>query len=67
MFEATNVFNHFILQGSTPRITTQYTTVPYNGGFALAPFATYGFPTQTQAPPDGTTARRAQAALRISW
>ncbi len=67
IFEATNVFNHFVLQGSTPRITTQYTTVAYRGGFALAPNAQYGFPTQTQAPPDGTTARRAQAAVRISW
>src|SRR5438477_11254636 len=27
MFEATNVFNYDILQGSTPRITSQYTTV----------------------------------------
>jgi hypothetical protein len=67
MFEATNVFNHYILQGATARITTQYTTAPFNGGFALAPNAQYGMPVQTQAPPDGTTARRAQAALRISW
>ena len=67
MFEATNAFNHFILQGSTPRITNQYTTVPFNGGIGLMPNAQYGMPTQTQAPPDGTTARRAQAAVRISW
>jgi hypothetical protein len=67
MFEATNAFNHFILQGGTPRNPVQYTTVGYNGGFALAPNATYGIATQTQAPPDGTTARRAQAAVRITW
>ena len=67
MFEATNAFNHFILQGATPRITNQYSTVPFNGGVGLMPNAQYGMPTQTQAPPDGTTARRAQAAVRISW
>ncbi len=67
MFEATNAFNHFILQGGTPRNSVQYTTVAYNGGFALAPSSSYGLPTQTQGPPDGTTARRAQVAVRISW
>jgi hypothetical protein len=67
MFEATNAFNHFILEGSSPRITEQYTTVPFRGGVGLMPYAFYGAAAQTQAPPDGTTARRAQAALRISW
>lgn len=67
LFEAQNVFNHFILEGSTPRTTEQYTTVKYNGGVALMPYQFYGAPTQTQAPPDGTTARRAQAALRFEW
>ncbi|MBV8550697.1 MAG: TonB-dependent receptor [Acidobacteriaceae bacterium] len=67
MFEATNLFNHFILEGSAPRIAQQYTTVAYNGGVGLMPYQYYGAATQTQAPPDGTTARRAQAALRITW
>ncbi len=76
LFEAQNVFNHFILEGSTPRQTEQYTTganpnvsgganVPL--GIALIPYPAYGAATQTQAPPDGTTARRAQAAIRFEW
>ena len=67
IFEAFNVFNHPFFQGTSPRTATQYTTVNYNGGVALAPFAGYGAWVQTQATPDGTTARRAQAALRIEW
>ncbi len=71
MFEASNVFNHYILQGSGPRNALQYTTktVTINGAsvVALAPNLTYGAPLQTQAPPDGTTARRAQAAVRFTF
>jgi len=67
LFEAQNVFNHFILEGASPRNTVQYNTVAYNGGIALSPNPTYGIATQTQAPPDGTTARRAQAAIRFEW
>ena len=67
LFEAQNVFNHFILEGASPRNTVQYNTVAYNGGVALAPNPSYGAATQTQAPPDGTTARRAQAAIRFEW
>jgi hypothetical protein len=33
----------------------------------LVPFANYKQLLQTQAPPDGTTARRAQASLRITF
>ena len=66
-FEAANVFNHYILQGGTPRNAQQYTTTAYKGGIALLPYPFFGAPTQTQAPStqDGTTARRAQAAIRI--
>ena len=67
LFEAQNVFNHFILEGASPRNTVQYNTQAYHGGVALVPNPTYGAATQTQAPPDGTTARRAQAALRFEW
>ncbi len=67
LFEAQNVFNHFILEGAVPRQTVQYNTVAFNGGVALSPNPSYGAATATQAPPDGTTARRAQAALRIEW
>ena len=66
-FEATNVFNHLILGGSAARNAEQYSTVAYKGGVALQPYPLYGAMAQTQAPPDGTTARRAQAAVRISW
>lgn len=68
MFEATNVFNHPYINGPYPaRQPYQYQTVPYNGGYALAPYSNYGAPQETQAPPDGTTARRAQAAIRFEW
>lgn len=66
-FEATNVFNHVILNGPTPRQAEQYFTVAYKGGVALSPYPLFGAIAQTQAPPDGTTARRAQAAVRITW
>jgi Carboxypeptidase regulatory-like domain len=70
MFEAFNVFNHVIVSGSAPRVTTQYTTVaektgPAAGQIALVPTTNYGAILQTQFAPDGTTARRAQAAVRI--
>ena len=56
MFEAFNVFNHPFLSGPGPRNVTQFQTVKYNGGIAIAPYAGYGAPLQTQTPPDGTTA-----------
>lgn len=76
LFEAQNVFNHFILEGAAPRQAEQFTTglnpnvsgganVPL--GVALIPYPAYGAALQTQAPPDGTTARRAQAAIRFEW
>jgi hypothetical protein len=68
IFEAVNVFNHPYINGAYPaRQPYQYQTVPYNGGYALAPYPNYGAPQETQAPPDGTTARRAQAAIRFEW
>ncbi|MCU1257994.1 MAG: hypothetical protein JWO80_879, partial [Bryobacterales bacterium] len=70
MFEAFNLFNHVIVSGSGPRVTQQYTAIrqtsgPLNGIVALVPNASYGSILQTQIAPDGTTARRAQAAVRF--
>jgi Carboxypeptidase regulatory-like domain/TonB-dependent Receptor Plug Domain len=68
MFEAVNVFNHPYINGAYPaRQPYQYQTVSYNRGYALAPYPNYGAPLETQGPPDGTTARRAQAAIRFEW
>ncbi len=69
-FEAFNVFNHPIPGGPGPRVAQQYTAIkqtsgPASGLIALVPNPSYGALLQTQAPPDGTTARRAQASLRI--
>ena len=69
-FEAFNVFNHPILGGPGPRVAQQFTAVkqtagPASGLIALVPNSSYGALLQTQAPPDGTTARRAQVSLRI--
>jgi len=63
MFEAVNVFNHVILTGRTQQ---QYSTVKEaNGTIALAPYGLYGAPSAASTPPDGTTARRAQVAIRL--
>ncbi len=69
-FEAFNVFNHPIVSGSGPRVTQQFTSVkqttgPLSGTIALVPNPSYGAVLQTQIPPDGTTARRAQVSIRI--
>ncbi len=69
-FEAFNLFNHVYVNGSGAKITQQYTSIkqtsgPLNGQIALVPYAPYGSVAATQAPPDGTTARRAQAAIRF--
>ena len=70
MFEAFNVFNHVYVAGPSARVVQQYTSIrqtsgPLNGQIALVPNSSYGAIAATQAPPDGTTARRAQAALRF--
>ncbi len=70
MFEAFNLFNHVIVSGSGPLVTQQYTAIKQtagalNGVIALVPNASYGSILQTQIAPDGTTARRAQAAVRF--
>jgi hypothetical protein len=72
MFEAFNIFNHVIPGGPGPRDALQYTSImqtsgALNGIIALKPNATYGTLLQTQAPPDGTTARRAQVAFRLTF
>jgi hypothetical protein len=78
-FEAFNIFNHLIVSGSSPRQTQQFTAVKLASGVVNLcqvagppncgsnPFPTYGGILQTQMPPDGTTARRAQAVVRIVW
>jgi len=71
IFEVFNVFNHHYYAGTSPRISQQYSTVnaTINGQsvVALSPFASYGAYNTTSAPLEGTTARRAQAAVRIEF
>ena len=64
-FEATNVFNHVIIEGASPLQEEEYALSKVNGVSTLTPYPNYKQVLQTQAPPDGTTARRAQASLRI--
>jgi hypothetical protein len=63
-FEAFNIFNHLIPTG---RDTAQY-TVSVAGGFGvLTPRPQFKSLSLTQVTPDGTTARRAQAVIRINF
>ena len=69
-FEAFNVLNHVQVAGGGARANTQFNTVrqtsgQFNGLTALVPNPSYGTIAATQAPPDGTTARRAQVGIRI--
>ena len=64
-FEATNVFNHLIVEGASPLQEQEYTLTKSGSQSVLIPYPLYQQVLQTQAPPDGTTARRAQASLRI--
>ena len=69
-FEAFNAFNHVYVNGGGPKVTQQYTAIkqtsgPLNGQVALVPNSPYGTILATQTPPDGTSARRAQAAIRF--
>lgn len=67
-FEAQNVFNHVIIAGGSPLQEQEYSLTKNAAGQSiLVPFANYKQVLQTQAPPDGTTARRAQASLRITF
>lgn len=67
-FEAQNVFNHLIISGASPLQEQEYSLTKNSAGQSvLVPFANYKQLLATQAPPDGTTARRAQASLRISF
>jgi hypothetical protein len=67
-FEAQNVFNHLIVGGASPLQEQEYTLTKNSAGQSiLVPFVNYKQLTATQAPPDGTTARRAQASLRITF
>ena len=69
-FEAFNVFNHVQVAGSGARVALQYRSIrqtsgPLTGITALVPQSSFGTISATQAPPDGTTARRAQVGLRL--
>ena len=64
-FEAANVFNHLIVEGASPRQEQEYTLTKIGSQSVLVPYPLYNQILQTQSPPDGTTARRAQASLRI--
>jgi len=65
-FEAANVFNHVIPAGASPLQEQEYTlTKSSSGQSTLVPYPNYKQLLATQANPDGTTARRAQASLRI--
>jgi len=67
-FEAQNVFNHTIVEGASPLQEEEYSLTKNSAGQSvLVPFPNYKQLLQTQAPPDGTTARRAQASLRITF
>jgi hypothetical protein len=67
-FEAQNVFNTLIISGASPLQEQEYSLTKNSAGQSiLTPFANYKQLLQTQAPPDGTTARRAQASLRITF
>jgi outer membrane receptor protein involved in Fe transport len=70
-FEAFNIFNHLIPSG---RDAAQYSvsvpsvhTDPNYGFGVLTPRTSFGAVTLTQVTPDGTTARRAQALVRINF
>lgn len=69
-FEAFNIFNHVIVQGSSARVPQQYTAIRQTSGAlnnvtALVPNASYGLIQATTESLNGTTARRAQVGLRI--
>lgn len=69
-FEAVNVFNHLILAtgSAQARVNEEYFTEKLSSGaIALAPYPLYGTAQSSAAPSmsDGTTARRAQASLRL--
>jgi len=64
-FEAQNLFNHLIVEGASPLQEQEYTLTKLGSQSVLVPYPFYKQILQTQAPPDGTTARRAQASLRI--
>jgi outer membrane receptor protein involved in Fe transport len=65
-FEAVNLFNHLIVSGASPLQEQEYSLTKNAAGQSiLVPFPNYKQLLATQAPPDGTTARRAQASLRI--
>jgi hypothetical protein len=71
-FEAFNIFNHLIPSGrdaahySLSALTTTATSPDFGYG-VLTPRTSYGALTATQVTPDGTTARRAQGLIRVTF
>ncbi len=63
-FEAFNVFNHLIVSG---RDSGEYNVTGTNGNYVLSPRSTFNTINATQVTPDGTTARRAQGVIRITF
>ena len=67
-FEAQNVFNHLIIAGASPLQQQEYSLIKNSAGQSvLVPFANYKQVLATQALLGESTARRAQASLRITF
>jgi len=72
-FEAFNIFNHLIPSArQNQEYTATFVGTTLAGHYDLKPTLTNGLPTYgtlsaTQVTPDGTTARRAQAVIRINF
>jgi hypothetical protein len=72
-FEAFNIFNHLIPSSrQSQEYTATFVGATLAGHYDLKPTLTNGVPTYgtlsaTQVTPDGTTARRAQAVIRINF
>jgi hypothetical protein len=67
-FEAFNIFNHTIPSGREARMfNASWDNTAGVLMYKVTPNAQYGTLTATQATPDGTTVRRAQALIRINF
>jgi len=66
-FEAQNVFNHLIVAGASPLNQQEYSLISSGGVSKLVPFPLYKQITATQALLGESTARRAQASIRITF
>jgi len=67
-FEAQNIFNHLIVAGASPVQEQEYSLTKNAAGQSiLVPFANYRQILATQALLGESTARRAQASIRITF